>query len=116
MKNLRFLRRLVDLTWNDATESTTVPSTERADRLIEQAKDDRRDHREEKEKMKNLKVTILLDNPDEIVVDWRSEDGFGRFSIKYVSRGCYTVDSEYIGMNKTLQIIAEINNLKKDDK
>lgn len=31
------LRRLVDVVWNEATESTAVPSTNWADRLIERA-------------------------------------------------------------------------------
>jgi hypothetical protein len=31
------LRRLVDIVWNEATESTTVPSTDWADRLIDRA-------------------------------------------------------------------------------
>jgi len=31
------LRRLVDETWNEATESSAVPSTEWADRIIERA-------------------------------------------------------------------------------
>lgn len=31
------LRRLIDIVWNEATESTAVPSTESADRLIDKA-------------------------------------------------------------------------------
>jgi hypothetical protein len=31
------LRRLVDIVWNEATESTAVPSTKWADRLIDKA-------------------------------------------------------------------------------
>lgn len=31
------LRKLVDIVWNEATESTTVPATEWADRLIDKA-------------------------------------------------------------------------------
>lgn len=33
-----FLRKLVDIVWNEATESTVVPSTNWADRLIERAR------------------------------------------------------------------------------
>lgn len=32
------LRRIVDLAWNEATESTTVPSTDWADRIINRAR------------------------------------------------------------------------------
>lgn len=33
-----FLRRVVDVAWNEATESTAVPATAWADRIIEQAR------------------------------------------------------------------------------
>jgi hypothetical protein len=33
-----FLRRIVDRAWNEATESTNVPSTHWADRIIESAR------------------------------------------------------------------------------
>lgn len=32
------LRNVVDIAWNEATESTTVPSTDWADRIIERAR------------------------------------------------------------------------------
>ena len=33
-----FLRRIVDRAWNEATESTAVPSTDWADRIIDRAR------------------------------------------------------------------------------
>jgi len=62
-------------------------------------------------------VQIVKKNKTELVVNWAEEGtGFGILTLKYELGGRYTLDAEYIGIDKILQILEEVNKKAKESK
>lgn len=59
-----------------------------------------------------MKVKILDSTDDHMFVGWEDESGFGTLRIMYETKGRYTVDAEYISMEKVINIIKAVAELE----
>lgn len=53
-----------------------------------------------------MKAEIVHKTDDKLLIQWEDEKGFfGQLGITYDGEGDYTIDAEYIGIEKILEII-----------
>ncbi len=55
-----------------------------------------------------MTVEILRSTDDEMLVHWKDNSGFGQILITYDEKGRYTIDAEYIGMDKLVKIMKAV--------
>ena len=55
-----------------------------------------------------MKVKIVLKNRNKIVIEWSEGIEFGCITIKYQVHGTYSIDAEYIGIDRLLKILSKI--------
>ena len=55
-----------------------------------------------------METKLIKESKNLTVIEWREGKQFGQVVIRYNGRGGYTVDAEYIGMEKLIRIIKSI--------
>lgn len=56
-----------------------------------------------------METTVLSKDKDSILISWEDSSGFGQVKLYYSGEGKYTVDAEFIGLDKLLEIFDSLN-------